>query len=96
MQADLFAHAPRFDGPNVSPADHRRLSGHLGKVKACLADGCWWTLAELAQAIHGSEAGASARLRDLRKLKFGGYTVERRRIHARSGAYEYRLRPETR
>lgn len=37
-----------------------------------------------------SDASASARMRDLRKVKFGGYTVEKR-IRAGSRAYEYRI-----
>jgi len=40
----------------------------------------------------GSEAGISARLRDFRKIKFGGHKVyRRRRGEASKGLHEYRL-----
>jgi hypothetical protein len=41
-----------------------------------LQDGDWYTLKELAFVGGCSEAGASARIRDLRKPKYGGYTIE--------------------
>ena len=43
----------------------------------------------LSPMVGGSEAGISARLRDLRKPRFGGYTVERRRVDG--GLFEYRI-----
>jgi hypothetical protein len=60
-----------------------------------MGDGGWWTMARLAEVARCSEAAASARVRDLRKPRFGGYTVERR--HVRDGLWEYRLErpPET-
>ena len=81
--------AVRFDGPDLTEADDRRLSTQLLRVQEALADGNWWTLAELARMAGSSEAGASARLRDLRKARFGRHTVERRRV--RAGLWEYRL-----
>lgn len=54
-------------------------------------DGEWRNLAELAAEAEaeGSEAGVSARLRDLRKVRFGGYTVNRRYVEG--GLWEYQL-----
>lgn len=49
----------------------------------------WWTLRALADAVGASEASVSARLRDLRKPKHGGHTVERKRLEG--GLYAYRL-----
>jgi DNA-binding Lrp family transcriptional regulator len=71
--------------------DGERLSAQLVRVRALMADHRWRTLAEIADAVAGSEAGVSARLRELRKLKFGGFTVERRRVSL--GLYEYRVLP---
>jgi uncharacterized membrane protein len=51
--------------------------------------GDWWTLAELARATGYPEASISARLRDLRKPKFGGYTVERQYVER--GLFRYRV-----
>jgi len=42
--------------------------------------------------IYATHQGISARLRDLRKAKFGDRKVERRK--AKPGLYEYRLLPE--
>ncbi len=52
--------------------------------------GTWATLRELSGAIGASEAGASARLRDLRNKM--GWTVDRR-IRKSPGLWEYRGSP---
>ncbi len=86
--------APAFDGATLQPElDFSRLRRLLDDVRDLMADGRWRTLDEIRQAIgHGSEGGISARLRDLRKTKHGGHTVEkRRRGEPRAGLYEYRL-----
>ena len=82
-----------FDGDTYEPEiDHDRLSTQLQAVKMLMADGEWRTLDEINLVVPGSVAGISARLRDLRKDKFGGYIVERRRSHiAIAGLFEYRL-----
>lgn len=83
---------PELDGP--------RLARQLNRVKTLMLDGHWRTLRQIAYVVGGSEAGISARLRDLRKPKFGGYLVERRRSRdaaADAGLWEYRVqfrRPE--
>ena len=91
--------AHMFDGATYEPEhDEVRLSGALMAVYDVLQDGKWWTLDQIRESIrfhHGkvySEAGVSARLRDLRKAKFGGHTIEHRRIEpAVRGLWEYRL-----
>jgi hypothetical protein len=86
--------APHFDGETYDPErDHERLTGQLARVRLLVLDGVWRTLEEIG-AITGDPAqSVSARLRDLRKPKFGGYVVERRiRDEARSaGLWEYRV-----
>ena len=54
-----------------------------------MADGQEHTLAELANGIGCTEAAASARIRDLRKARFGAHEVERRRVSG--GLFVYRL-----
>lgn len=84
-----------FDGKTfVRKHDASRLGALLGAVKRVMLDGQWRTLAEIHTAIGGlgTEASISARLRDLRKEKFGGLTVERRRRGEPSdGLHEYRV-----
>lgn len=84
-----------FDGPDVTPADEARLQTQLQKVEAYMRDGRWRSLRQISEAAGGSEASASARLRDLRKPRFGGYIVERRRTFT-EGVWEYRLLLQTR
>lgn len=54
----------------------------------------WWTLRELADRTGYPEASVSARLRDLRKPKWGGHLVERRR-RGDTRQWEYRLTPRS-
>ena len=86
----LFDLGPRFGGKTIEPVDVPRLTTHLEKVKHLMKDGRWRTLKVIAITVGCSEAGASARLRDLRKAWGGSHIVERRRV-AESGLYEYRV-----
>lgn len=81
-----------FDGHTLSedPDAPRRLTGQMLRVVRVMGDGQWRTLATLALlAAPATEASVSARLRDLRKPKFGGHTVERKLVAP--GLYEYRV-----
>ena len=74
--------------------DFKRLIGQNLKVFNCMKDGSWRTLPEIEEILGSghSQAGISARLRDLRKEKFGSHTVDRRRRgNASKGLHEYRL-----
>jgi hypothetical protein len=83
-----------FDGATYDPEhDQERLSTQLERVKAVGMTG-YFTLAELKERCGGSEAGISARLRDLRKTRFGGYVVDpQRRDDPKDGIWEYRVYP---
>ena len=81
-----------FDGKTYSAMnDFDRLSSSLEKVKYLLTRprGRWWTLQELVKRTGSSEAGVSARVRDLRKKKNGAHRVESRRRDG--GLWEYRI-----
>lgn len=88
---------PLFDGKTYEPArDEIRLSGQLARVFNCMKDGRYRTLSEIQRAlscqglmVKDSEAGISARLRDLRKSKWGSHIVNRRRRGA--GLWEYQV-----
>lgn len=101
-QPNLFDATPdfsraTFDGETYEPArDQVRLSGQLQAVYDVLGDGKWYRLTQLAYLAslqlggkRVSEASASARLRDLRKPRFGAHTIERRSIGG--GLFEYRM-----
>ena len=84
---------PLFDGATYDPLlDERRMETQLVRVAALMADARWRTLAEIVASTGGSEAGVSARLRDLRKHRFGARSVERRRrADPSAGVWEYRV-----
>ena len=54
-----------------------------------MRDGLEHTLAELHQITKDPEASISARLRDLRKPKFGSHDIQRRYVER--GLFVYRL-----
>ena len=83
-----------FDGPTFDLAlDGERLTTQSARVFALMADSKWRTLGEIQAAINmGTESSISARLRDFRKVKFGGHVVNRRRRGCgESGCFEYQL-----
>lgn len=88
--------APHFDGPKYdAKQDHARLTGQLRRVYDLMADGQARTLEEIYDELTPSgpitHTGISSRLRDLRKAKFGGYTVESGRRGGVGGLFEYWL-----
>ncbi len=91
---------PDFDGNTYEPNfDATRLRGEMARVYNIMLDQQWRTLSEINLAIqhsfygqHDPEASISARLRDLRKARFGSHTVERRRRgDPKRGLFEYRV-----
>lgn len=86
---------PEFDGETATPEDAPRLSGQLAVVLEAIQGEKWWTLDELQAFVETrlgrrvTQTSVSARLRDLRKEKFGGHTVERR--NEGGGLFRYRL-----
>jgi len=80
-----------FDGETYSrELDGERLLTQLDRVReAMLRWPRWWTLSELQGVAGGSQAGISARVRDLRKKKFGKFRGGHRRREG--GLWEYRI-----
>lgn len=79
-----------FDGSTYDEAlDGERLGRQLDRVRDVLLAnrGTLFTLSELQRVAGGSEAGVSARIRDLRKQRNGGHKVLRRRRS--TGTWEY-------
>jgi len=90
IQATFLEPGP--DGEIVSLADHRRLTRQLDVVRAFMVNsGQWHTLAEIERSTGFPQASISARLRDLRKEKFGGFNVERKRLKENGGTWAYRV-----
>jgi hypothetical protein len=88
---------PNARGKTFDPAkDEVRLGRVLEAVLTVMKDGQWRTLFQIRSAlaardVHTTEAGISARLRDLRKPWGGGHTVESERVPETSGLWRYRV-----
>jgi len=82
-----------FGGETFDEAqDGDRLRTQFKRVFELMKDSEWRTLSDIhAEMPEASEAAISARLRDFRKDKFGGHTVDRRRVPGERGLFEYRL-----
>lgn len=90
MELDLFTQPPRRDGETYDHAqDAVRLAAQHQRVAGLMMDGAWRTLAEISAVTGDPESSVSARLRDLRKVRFGGFEVDRRRRS--KGQFEYRI-----
>lgn len=79
-----------FDGVTFDQAkDGERLTSQLRVVKDLMLDGIRRSLRDIEAITGYPPASISARLRDLRKAKFGGYNVERKRLAG--GLWQYRI-----
>jgi hypothetical protein len=77
------------------PAYDKKLDGkRIKKQLDCIRDymlmfNSWWTLSELRDVLNYPESSISAQLRHLRKDRFGGYEVNKRRRSG--GTWEYKV-----
>jgi len=79
-----------FDGETYDRArDRERLHAQLSRVFRYMRDREWHTLENIAAGTGDPQASVSARLRDLRKEKFGAYRIARR--YLADGLWEYRM-----
>lgn len=69
--------------------DTDRLNRQARAVFNVMKDGKWRTLKTIALLTNEPEASVSARLRDLRKPRFGGHVVDR--SYVADGIWQYRL-----
>lgn len=95
MQPDLFSYVPPVilgnrDGASFdAKRDGARLNRQAQDVFNVMADGKWHDLEEISLITDHPEASVSARLRDLRKPKFGGFTIEK--MNHGKGLWTYRM-----
>jgi hypothetical protein len=92
---------PVSDSEFLLPLTEKRSGTELGRTLYLMRDGQWRTLAEIVALVGGTEAGVSARLRDLTKPEyqeqFGDWAREHRpRGDPKAKLYEYRLVPSRR
>ena len=88
MQKELI-----FDGSDyVHNRDSTRLGTQLEQIRDFMEGRSHLTLQEISDATGHPHASVSAQLRNLRKPRFGGRTVEKK--HISNGLYGYKLLPE--
>lgn len=90
----LFSWVPprrdAFGGSTYDPKkDYGRLAYQSRTIFDLMKDGRWRTLSEIAEETGFPMQSVSARLRDFRKEKFGGHTVNRQNLSA--GLHQYQL-----
>lgn len=93
MEIELDTKTARFNGPDYVPElDNVRLVGQCLRVFNCMEEGSWRTLGEIEYITGDPQASISAQLRHLRKKRFGGYVIKkRRRGDRKNGLFEYKL-----
>lgn len=79
----------KFDGDTYDAAqDEARLESALERTVAVMRSGHWFSLERLAREVGCTEAGASARIRDLRKPRFAQkYGVKEVRSQRAEGSW---------
>lgn len=84
-----------FNGPEYDPkTDDPRLRLQHERIKKLMMEHKWLTLGEIENATEAPQASISTQIRHLRKVRFGGYVMERRpRGDRKRGLFEYRLMP---
>ncbi len=89
IQGDLL----HFNGSDYVPAlDDVRLTGQILRIYSLMRDGAWRSLSEIEDETGDPGASVSAQLRHLRKPRFGGHQVDkRRRGEPGCGLFEYRV-----
>ena len=91
-QLDIFQEI-RFNGPDYVPElDDVRLTGQILRVYELMKDARWRSLDDIARATGDPHASISAQLRHLRKERFGGHEVNKKRAgDEKSGLFIYQL-----
>jgi hypothetical protein len=84
---------PKFDGSDFSPKlDQERLTGQLKRIYDVMSDGKARTLDEISKLAFAPHASVSANLRNLRKVRFGSYTILKERAgDPTNGLFVYRM-----
>lgn len=81
----------RYEGPVDPKIDFDRLQGQTKAIHDLMIDGDWRTLTEIEQNTGYPQPSISAQLRHLRKARFGGFIVNKRRRFEDKGIWEYQV-----
>lgn len=90
LSIDFAPRVLQFDGATFDQnRDSSRLTAQYTRVLDLMRDGQWRTLEQIAAATGDPAPSVSARLRDMRKPRFGAHVVNRR--YVRRGLFEYQV-----
>ena len=80
-----------FDGAVYDPMkDKKRLTKQIYLIRDIMIDGVFRTLNELHRITGAPEASISAQLRNLKKVRWGNYRLNKKR-RLEQGLWEYQL-----
>ncbi len=88
LTIDDYLKTARYEGP-VNAADCARLEGQTKRIYNLMIDGAWRTLSEIERITGDPQPSISSQLRHLRKPRFGGFVLNKRRRNR--GTWEYQL-----
>ena len=80
----------RYEGPVDAKIDFDRLQGQTKAIYDLMSDGIWRTLQDIEAITNYPSPSISSQLRHLRKSRFGGHIVDKRR-RGNGGTWEYKL-----
>ena len=82
-----------FNGSDYVPSyDQKRLTKQIYIIKDLMLKSGFVTLQDIENVTGFPQASISAQLRNLKKERFGGYILEKRRTENKeSGTFEYKL-----
>ena len=90
MLSEMVERAMSTFGPDYNEKlDGKRVRGQMDEIRKYMLWTGWATLAEIESALGYPQSSISAQLRHLRKERFGGYRVDKRRRS--QGTWEYRV-----
>jgi hypothetical protein len=84
---------PKFDGSDFdTKLDQERLTGQMKRIYDVICDGRARTLDEISKLAFAPHASVSAQIRNLRKVRFGSYTILKERAgDPANGLFVYRM-----
>lgn len=81
----------RYEGPVDPKIDFDRLQGQTKRIHDLMIDGVYRTLSEIENITGDPQPSISSQLRHLRKIRFGGFILNKRRRNENGGTWEYQL-----
>ena len=66
--------------PSWTPELRAKIPGKMALLAAEMQKGGWWTIKDVARLLRCADTAASARIRQLRHPKYGGFILARKLV----------------